>query len=234
MADARAFATLSERYGVTIVEDACQAHGAEREGIRAGTLGAAAAFSFYPAKNLGALGDAGALVTSHAGVAEAVRVLREHGQRRKYHHDVEGWTSRLDTIQAIALLLKLPYLAAGNEDRRRAAAFYDEALVGVGDLVTSPVPAGSVPAWHLYVVRTADPEGLASHLGTRGIATGRHYPVPVHLTGAYASLGYRRGSFPVAEALAAECLSLPVFPGIAEGQLEAVVGAVVDYFAARG
>lgn len=131
---------VSRRHGLTIVEDACQAHGAERDGARAGTVGEASAFSFYPAKNLGAMGDAGAVVTSDGDLAELVRVLREHGQRTKYHHDVEGWTSRLDTIQALVLLLKLPALTDGNEDRRRAAAFYDAALAEVGDLVTPPVP----------------------------------------------------------------------------------------------
>ena len=225
---------VSRRHGLTIVEDACQAHGAERDGARAGTVGEASAFSFYPAKNLGAMGDAGAVVTSDGDLAELVRVLREHGQRTKYHHDVEGWTSRLDTIQALVLLLKLPALTDGNEDRRRAAAFYDAALAEVGDLVTPPVPTGSSPVWHLYVVRTADPEALGAHLAEHGVSTGRHYPIPVHLTAAYESLGYRRGAFPVAEALADECLSLPIFPGITEEQLETVTRAARDYFAGRG
>lgn len=225
---------VSRRRGPAIVEDACQAHGAERDGARAGTVGEASAFSFYPAKNLGAMGDAGAVLTSDGDLAELVRVLREHGQRTKYHHDVEGWTSRLDTIQALVLLLKLPALAAGNEDRRLAAAFYDDALEGVGDLATPPVPAGSSPVWHLYVVRTADPEALGAHLAEHGVSSGRHYPIPVHLTAAYESLGYRRGAFPVAEALADECLSLPIFPGITEEQLETATRAVRDYFAGRG
>jgi dTDP-4-amino-4,6-dideoxygalactose transaminase len=234
MADLGSLADVARRHDLALVEDACQAHGAERDGARAGTVGLASAFSFYPAKNLGAMGDAGAVVTSDGALAELVRVLREHGQRRKYHHDVEGWTSRLDTIQAVVLLLKLPSVAAGNDDRRRAAAFYDEALAGVGDLVTPPVPAGSTPVWHLYVVRTADPEALGAHLARRGVSTGRHYPVPVHLTGAYERLGYGRGAFPAAEALGDECLSLPIFPGITEDQLETVTAAVGEYFARRG
>ena len=231
LADVSALAGVAERLGLTVVEDACQAHGAERDGIRAGSAGSVAAFSFYPGKNLGAMGDAGALVTANAGIAESVRALREHGQRRKYDHDVEGWTARLDTIQAIVLLLKLPLLAEWNEERRRVAAFYDEALLGAGDLVLPPVPPGSSPVWHLYVIRTAEPEDLAAFLADRGIATGRHYPIPVHLTRAYEHLGYREGAFPVAEALARECLSLPIFPGITEVQAAAVVLGIRDFFA---
>ena len=234
MADVAALAEVAERRGLELVEDACQAHGASRDGVRAGTAGRAAAFSFYPGKNLGAMGDAGALVTDDGALAEAVRVLREHGQRRKYEHDVEGWTARLDTIQAIVLSLKLPLLDAWNDARRRAAAFYEDGLAGVGDLVRPPVPVGSAPVWHLYVVRTAEPESLAAFLENRGIATGRHYPIPVHLTGAYGYLGYQEGAFPVAERLARECLSLPIFPGIADAQLAAVVEGVASYFTGRG
>jgi len=231
LADVSALAGVAGRLGLTIVEDACQAHGAERDGIRAGSAGSAAAFSFYPGKNLGAMGDAGALVTSDDRLADEVRALREHGQRLKYDHDVEGWTARLDTIQAIVLLLKLPLLTGWNEERRQAAAFYGEALRGVGDVVLPPVPPGSSPVWHLYVIRTAEPEDLAAFLADRGIATGRHYPIPVHLTRAYEHLGYREGAFPVAEALARECLSLPIFPGITEVQATAVVEGIRDFFA---
>jgi dTDP-4-amino-4,6-dideoxygalactose transaminase len=233
LADLATLVPLADRLGLGLLEDACQAHGAERDGILAGSRSVAAAFSFYPAKNLGAMGDAGALVTSDATLADAVRVLREHGQRHKYRHEVTGWTSRLDTIQAIVLLLKLPALASGNEQRRSAAAFYTAALEGIGDLVTPPVPAGSSPVWHLYVVRTFDPEGLAASLAARGISTGRHYPLPIHLTDAYAHLRQARGSFPVAEALARECLSLPMFAGISEAQLSAVADAAHAHFARR-
>jgi dTDP-4-amino-4,6-dideoxygalactose transaminase len=231
MADVAALAEVAGRRGLDVIEDACQAHGASRDGVQAGTAGRAAAFSFYPGKNLGAMGDAGALVTADAAIAESVRALREHGQRRKYHHDTEGWTARLDTIQAIVLLLKLPHLAGWNEQRSQAAARYTDGLSGVGDIVLPRVPFGSSPVWHLYVVRTADPERLAEFLAGRGIATGRHYPVPVHLTRAYEHLGYREGAFPVAEALARECLSLPIFPGITEVQIAAVIEGVGDFFA---
>jgi dTDP-4-amino-4,6-dideoxygalactose transaminase len=231
MADMHALAAISGRAGLAIVEDACQAHAADRDGLRAGATGLAAAFSFYPAKNLGAMGDAGALVTSDVELAAAVRALREHGQTRKYHHEREGFTARLDTIQALVLLHKLPFLDGWNDERRAAAAMYTEALAGIGDLVLPSVPEGSNPVWHLYVVRTRDPQRMAAFLGERGIGTGRHYPEPVHLSAAYSGLGYARGSFPVAEKLASELLSLPIFPGITEGQIAAVAESVSEYFA---
>lgn len=221
---------VAEKLQLKIVEDACQAHGATRDGLRAGSAGLAGAFSFYPGKNLGAFGDAGAVTTDDEELASTMRALREHGQRRKYHHDYEGWTARLDTIQALVLGHKLRQLDAWNEARRTCASFYDDRLAGVGDLALPPVPQGSEPVWHLYVVRTSDPEALAAFLKTRGVATGRHYPVPPHLTDAYAPLGYANGAFPEAEALAREALSLPIFPGMTERQLESVVAALTDYF----
>ena len=230
LADMRALQGLAERHGLALVEDACQAHGAERDGVRAGAGGLAGAFSFYPAKNLGAIGDAGALATDDAELAATVRALREHGQSRKYRHDLEGYTARLDTIQALVLELKLRLLDGWNEERRAAARFLSEGLAAVGDLVLPAVAPGSEPVWHLYVVRTPDPDSLARFLGERGIATGRHYPDPVHLSPAYASLGYASGAFPVAEQVAREGLSLPIFPGISEAQLTAVVEGVRAYF----
>jgi dTDP-4-amino-4,6-dideoxygalactose transaminase len=231
MADMRALAAIGDSESLAIVEDACQAHGAERDGLRAGATGLAAAFSFYPAKNLGAMGDAGALVTSDLELAAGARALREHGQTRKYHHEREGFTARLDTIQALVLLHKLPLLDRWNQERRATAAEYTEALAGVGDLVLPAVADGSKPVWHLYVVRTRNPQELAEFLDARGIKTGRHYPEPAHLSQAYVGLGYARGSFPIAERLAAEVLSLPIFPGISESQIAAVADAVAEYFA---
>jgi dTDP-4-amino-4,6-dideoxygalactose transaminase len=231
LADMRALRALAERHDLTLIEDACQAHGASRDGYGAGVAGAAAAFSFYPAKNLGAFGDAGALVTGSAELAARVRALREHGQREKYRHQYEGYTARLDTIQALVLLHKLPLLDGWNEQRRAAAAFYLEALGGVGDLRLPQVAERSRPVWHLFVVRTEDPERLADFLGNRGIQTGRHYPEPPHLSTAYEWLGYEQGSFPVSETLADQTLSLPIFPGITEGQLDRVVTEVRAYFA---
>jgi dTDP-4-amino-4,6-dideoxygalactose transaminase len=231
LSDLRALSAVAERHGLALVEDAAQAHGAERDGLRAGTVGVANGFSFYPGKNLGAMGDAGALVTGDAALGERVRALREHGQRRKYVHEWDGYTARLDTMQAVVLLHKLPHLDGWNAQRREIAARYTEALDGVGDLRLPEVPGGSSPVWHLYVVRTGDPERLAERLRERGVGTGRHYPIPPHLSPAYAGLGYREGAFPVSEELARECLSLPIFPGMTEQQVDAVVDAIGASFA---
>jgi len=230
LADMRALEELAQRRGLQIVEDACQAHGAERDGVRAGASGRAAAFSFYPGKNLGAFGDAGALTTSDEQLAVKIRALREHGQTAKYVHDLEGYTARLDTIQAIVLLRKLAELDAWNAQRTEIASHYLRALCEVGDLELPPVAPGSEPVWHLFVVRTADPVSLGTFLRERGIGTGRHYPQPVHLTGAYRSLGYEPGTFPLAERHAERVLSLPIFPGMSIEQADAVVTATRTFF----
>ena len=230
LADMGRLADDATREGLLVVEDACQAHGAERDGLRAGATGVAGCFSFYPGKNLGAMGDAGAVTTSDPELARRVRALREHGQTAKYVHELEGWTSRLDTIQALVLRRKLELLDGWNTQRRAAARYYREHLAGVGDLGLPSVLGGRAPVWHLFVVTTADPDGLAGFLADRRIASARHYPQPVHLTTAYAHLGYRTGDFPVAEAVARECLSLPIFPGITEAQLGAVVEGVQAFF----
>ena len=229
LADMEGLQAVADRHGLVVLEDAAQAHDASRDGRPAGTFGAAAAFSFYPGKNLGAMGDAGALVTDDAAVAELMRALREHGQREKYRHELIGFTARLDTVQALFLSLKLPHLTGWNGERRWAARRYAELLDGVGDLVL-PADGGDAHVWHLYVVRTGEPERLAAHLRELGVSVGRHYPVPVHLNAAFASLGYGEGAFPVAERWARECLSLPIFPGITEAQLEAVADGIVSWF----
>ena len=221
---------LATRHDLVILEDACQAHGAARDGRVAGGCGDAAAFSFYPSKNLGAMGDAGAFVTDDEGVAAKVRSLREHGQVRRYHSDRVGYTSRLDAIQALVLSHKLPLLEDENRARSDAASWYSEALTDVGDLQLPVVSEGSAPVWHLYPVRTGDPVALADFLARRGISTGHHYPQPPHLSEAFASLGYVRGSFPVAEAVARQTVSLPIYPGIDEMRQEAVVRAVRAFF----
>jgi dTDP-4-amino-4,6-dideoxygalactose transaminase len=231
LADMRGVQEIAGRHGLVVVEDACQAHGAVRDGIRAGTAGLAGAFSFYPGKNLGAFGDAGALVTSDPAVAEQVRTLREHGQRAKYLHELIGRTSRLDTVQALVLLCKLPHLDTWNAQRRELAARYEVALADLGDLRPAPVPPGSEPVWHLYVVRTSRRDELASHLRSRGIGVGLHYPQPPHLSPAYAALGFGEGAFPLSEALSRELLSLPLFPGMTDEQLDTVVAAVTRFFA---
>jgi dTDP-4-amino-4,6-dideoxygalactose transaminase len=231
LADMTALLALADAHGLRVVEDACQAHGAERDGKRAGSTGTAAAFSFYPAKNLGAAGDAGALVTSDEQLAETARALREHGEVEKYRSAYPGYTARLDTIQAMVLSRKLPLLAEWNGRRADAAEFYDEALEGLGDLRLPPRPPGSSPVWHLYVVRTARRAELADFLAGRGISTGRHYPEPPHVSQAFRWLADGPGSFPVAEALADELLSLPIYPGITLEQLDAVADAVRAFFA---
>ena len=193
-------------------------------------MGRAAAFSFYPGKNLGAIGDAGAVVLDDPVLAGELGALREHGQYEKYRHTRVGFTSRLDTVQALVLLRKLPLLDGWNNDRRAAAAFYRHGLAGIGDLWLPPVPAGSEPVWHLYPIRTRRRDELAHFLRALGIGVGLHYPEPPHLSEAYAGLGYRAGDFPITEALARELLSLPIYPGISEAQLQAVVDAVTAYF----
>jgi dTDP-4-amino-4,6-dideoxygalactose transaminase/DNA-binding CsgD family transcriptional regulator len=233
MADMVALEEVAERHGLKIVEDACQAHGASRDGHRAGITGLAGAFSFYPSKNLGAFGDAGALVTDDEQLATRARAFREHGQRRMYVHEVSGYTARLDTIQAVALLHKLPLLDEWNRQRQAAARFYQQHLAGIGDLRLPPVPPESEPVWHLFVVRTAEPEALAAFLGKRAISTGRHYPQPLHRAPAFRRLRHRSAAFPVSERLASEVLSLPMFPGIRKDQLGAVVAAIADYFQGR-
>jgi len=230
LCDIRELSRVASGADVAVIEDACQAHGATRDGVRPGEATLAAAFSFYPGKNLGAMGDAGALVTNDTGLADRVIALREHGQRAKYRHELEGYTSRLDTIQAIVLLEKLERLDEWNDLRRAVAAEYQSRLAGVGDLSLPPVPEDSEPVWHLYVVRTASPVMLAEFLSSRGIGTGRHYPEPPHLSQAYRDLGYREGQFPNTERVAREGVSLPMFPGMDEKQVDAVVEAVTAYF----
>jgi dTDP-4-amino-4,6-dideoxygalactose transaminase len=230
LADMRSLTHIAGKYGLGVVEDACQAHGALRDGLPAGGASHAAAFSFYPSKNLGAMGDAGAIVTDDEELAARTRALRVHGETRKYHHEYVGYTARLDTIQAIVLLEKLPMLDEWNRQRRAAARFYSEALSTVDGLQLPAEAPGSESAWHLYVVRTAEPERLAEFLAVRGIQCGRHYPEPLHLSPAYRHLGFAPGDFPVAEGLAREALSLPLYPGIRHSQLEQVCEAVVDYF----
>src|SRR5262249_30131412 len=175
LADVRAFQELARSSGLELLEDACQAHGAQRDGVGAGAVGAAAAFSFYPSKNLGAMGDAGALVLDDAEAARRAQALREHGQTSRYRSEYVGYRARLDALQALVLLRKLPLLDEWNEQRRQAAVFYSEALADVGDLKLPVTVPGSTHVWHVYAVRTADPARLGTFLGSRGIATNRHY-----------------------------------------------------------
>jgi dTDP-4-amino-4,6-dideoxygalactose transaminase len=211
---------LAERHKLLVIEDACQAHGSEyfsaKDGCwkKAGSMGLAAAFSFYPGKNLGACGEAGAVTTNDAELAQKIRMLRDHGQAQKYYHDVEGYNGRLDAIQAGILQVKLGHLAAWNEQRRNSAKHYHK-LLGSTEGVVLPIEAKrSKAVYHLYVIRVEDRVQLQQHLAKANISTAIHYPVPLHLQKAYARLGYQAGSFPVAERCAAEILSLPMFPGL--------------------
>jgi dTDP-4-amino-4,6-dideoxygalactose transaminase len=209
-----------EELGVPIVEDAAQAHGAEVDGVRAGSRGAAGCFSFYPSKNLGAYGDAGAVVTSHEGLAEELRSLRQYGQSSKYQHERLGYNARLDSLQAAVLEVKLRHLDDGNRRRRAAAAFYS---AGLKEGIGRPGPEG---VFHLYVIRVHNRDQLQKELGEVGIETGIHYPIPLHLQPCFRDLGHAEGDFPVAERMAREILSLPIYPQIREDQLAYVVEQV--------
>ncbi len=235
MADMDAILNLADKYGLTVIEDACQAHGAEyfskryNRWMKAGSMGRAAAFSFYPGKNLGACGEGGAVTTNDAGVAERVRMLRDHGQVKKYFHDLEGYNGRLDAIQAGILHAKLPHLEEWNRQRRDRAAEYNRLLSEDRTLSVPYEPRWSRAVYHLYVIRTCYREGLMNHLKQAGIGTGIHYPIPLHLQKAYVSLNYGVGDFPVAERVAREIVSLPMFPHLSDSQQAQVVGELLAY-----
>ena len=225
-ADMDPLLALARAHGLKVVEDAAQAHGATYRGRRCGSLGDAAAFSFYPGKNLGAMGEAGAVTTNDSTTADRCRVLREHGQRERYLHITgEGSNARLDTVQAVALSAKLPRMPDWTSMRRRAAAWYRERLDGLA-LVLPVEVAGREHVYHLYVVQVDDRDGVRRSLDERGIATGLHYPVPLHLQEAYRGMGFTEGAFPVSERVAAHGLSLPMFPHITEAQVDAVADAL--------
>ena len=234
MAEMDAILEIAEQFGLIVVEDACQAHGAQYFSKRenrwktAGSMGVAAAFSFYPGKNLGACGEAGAVTTSDPRIAKTVSMLRDHGQAKKYYHDIEGYNGRLDALQAGLLSVKLKHLAEWNEKRRKVAADYNELFKDAGaDVVLPFEPTNSRAVYHLYVVQVADRNGLQKELAGQGIGSGIHYPIPLHLQKAYASLGYRPDEFPVAESAAERILSLPMFPNLTEQDRKRVVNAVV-------
>lgn len=236
--DLSAIGALASAAGVPLIEDAAQAHGAEYvrdDGavIRAGAYGRIGCFSFYPGKNLGAFGDAGAVTTSDPTLADRIRRLSDHGRTTKYEHLTVGYAARLDTVQAAVLGVKLTTLAQSNQRRRDLAAAYRSRLAGVGDLVLPVEPANRRGVYHLFVIRTRHRQGLLAQLRNAGIAAGVHYPIPLHLQPAYASLGHRAGDLPVTEAWARECLSLPIYPELTDEQLETVVAEVRDYFDRR-
>jgi dTDP-4-amino-4,6-dideoxygalactose transaminase len=227
---------LAERYNLVVIEDACQAHGAQyfsrntRKWRRAGSMGLAGAFSFYPGKNLGACGEGGAVTTNDPEVARKVRMLRDHGQPKKYYHDMEGYNGRLDSIQAGILRIKLRLLSEWNEKRREAAGRYRELLGDIDGAIIMPYePEWTNAIYHLFVVRVQDRADVMDFLSDAGVGTGIHYPIPLHLQKAYSHLGYKAGDFPVAERAAEEILSLPMFPGITSEQQKLVSAALQEF-----
>jgi dTDP-4-amino-4,6-dideoxygalactose transaminase len=219
---------FAREHGLYVIEDACQAHGAKYKGRKVGTLGDTACFSFYPGKNLGAFGEAGAIVTRNAELLEKIRILRDHGQVRKYHHTMVGWNCRMDGIQGAVLRIKLRHLERGNQLRRSHAAYYDQAFEGIREIITPAHEDSIRHVYHVYAIRVKERDEMIRLLTEKGIGTGVHYPVPVHLQEAYRSLGYEPGSFPIAERCAAEFLSLPMFPELTREQLEIVSHGVKE------
>lgn len=240
MADMDGIMALAEEFGLTVVEDACQAHGAQcfsrrnNRWMTAGSVGIAAAFSFYPGKNLGACGEAGAVTTNNPAVAEKIRMLRDHGQARKYYHNVEGYNGRMDAIQAGLLQVKLRHLAEWNEQRRLRAAEYNRLLADVDGVICPYEPEWSRAVYHLYAIRTERRDDLMKHLKAEGIGTGIHYPVPLHMQIAYASLNYAPEDYPVTRRTASQIVSLPMFPHLRAEQQLSVAEAIRDFVSTSG
>jgi dTDP-4-amino-4,6-dideoxygalactose transaminase len=231
-ADMDAVFDIAERHNLVVIEDAAQAHGTRYKGRRVGALGRAGCFSFYPGKNLGAYGEGGAVVTNDEEVARRVRLLRDHGSERKYHHEIVGYNYRLEGIQGAVLNVKLPYLDKWNQLRRRHAALYNELLSESGLTLPREMPY-SEHIYHLYVVQTDAREALQKCLSEKGVQTGIHYPIPIHLQRAYSSLGHKVGDFPEAERQASRVLSLPMFPELTENQIMHVAETIQDSIRGR-
>lgn len=220
---------ISKKYKLLIVEDACQSHGATYKNKRVGGLGDFGAFSFYPGKNLGAYGDGGALVTNNKPLAETVSMMRNYGQKKKYYHKFLAWNSRLDNLQAAVLRVKLKYLDSWNQKRSEHAKAYDDGLKGL-PIVVPKVNPDNTHVYHLYVIRTKSRNKLAQFLKSEGIATGLHYPVPIHLQKAYRGLGHKIGDFPITEKLSRDILSLPMYPELSTRQINYIVSSVRGFF----
>ena len=235
MADMDAIMEVAREHNLKVVEDACQAHGAkyfsrkENRWRTAGSIGHAAAFSFYPGKNLGACGEAGAATTNDEAVAKTIKMIRDHGQAQKYYHDIEGYNGRLDAIQAGILSAKLKRLPAWTEARQKAAARYTDMLKGVSNIATPYEGEWSKAVYHLYVIRTGKRDELKKYLAGENIDTGLHYPVPLHQQKAYATMKFHNGSLAVSERVAGEILSLPMFPGLTEEQQKRVVSSIKGF-----
>ncbi|PWK76881.1 DegT/DnrJ/EryC1/StrS family aminotransferase [Aminobacter sp. AP02] len=226
MADMDAITAIADRHGIAVIEDACQAHGAEFDGRRAGSIGVSGCFSFYPGKNLGACGEGGMFVTNDDAMAKTARMLRDWGQEKRYHHVLKGFNHRMDGIQGAILRVKLRHLEDWTNARRANARHYSQLLAGSRQVRAPVEVAGRRHVYHVYAVRSHDRDGLERSLQEVGIQTGLHYPVPVHLQQAHEDLGYRKGDFPVSETAAREVLSLPMFPELTPAQIEQVVAAV--------
>lgn len=222
---------LAKKHGLVVIEDACQAHGATYKEKTAGSMALAGCFSFYPGKNLGAFGEGGAMVTSDKELADRVKMIRDHGQSKKYFHDMEGYNGRLDAIQAGVLRIKLKKLAAWNNARHDNAKYYDSLLADIPEVEITPEADFATSVYHLYVIKVDDRDGLQQYLDEKGVATGLHYPMPLHLQKAYAHMGYKKGDFPVTEHVAERLLSLPMFPELTREQMDYVVDGIKAFLA---
>ncbi len=219
---------FARAHGLFVVEDAAQAHGAEYKGRKAGTMGDAGCFSFYPGKNLGAFGEAGAVVTNDPELRKQIQMLRDHGQSQKYYHALMGWNCRMDGIQAAVLSIKLRHLYEANSLRRKHALQYNDALAGIDAVLTPSEAKYAKHVYHVYAIRVQERDAVRQHLQEKGVGCAVHYPVPIHLQDACRNLGYTRGAFPIAESLADEFVSLPMFPELTEEQIEYVVRCVSE------
>lgn len=223
MADMDRIIQIARAHGLFVVEDACQAHGSEYKGRRAGSIGDAGCFSFYPGKNLGAYGKAGAIVTNNTELAEKMRMFRDHGQAKKYYHSMIGWNARMDGLQGAVLSVKLKHLPGWNQARRENAQLYNDLLVNVKSVITPTEANYAKHVYHIYAIRAQKRDALISTLAEKNISCGIHYPVPIYLQEAYKLLGYEKGDFPIAERCADELVSLPMFPELTEEQIDHVV-----------
>lgn len=220
---------IAAKRGLVVIEDACQAHGANYKDRKTGAIGAAGCFSFYPGKNLGACGEAGAVVTDDEEIAARIRMIRDHGQQQKYYHDLEGYNGRLDAIQAGVLRIKLKRLAAWNHQRQKNAEYYDQLLSDVPGVDSVKVADFAQSVYHLYVIMVDQRDDIQQFLGEKGIATGLHYPLPLHMQKAYEHLGYKKGDFPATERAAQRLLSLPMFPELTREQIEYVTNSIKEF-----
>jgi dTDP-4-amino-4,6-dideoxygalactose transaminase len=224
---------IANKNNLIVIEDACQAHGALYKNKKAGSMGAAGCFSFYPGKNLGAFGEAGAVVTRDEEIARKIRMLRDHGQQQKYFHDIEGYNGRLDAIQAGVLRIKLKQLRSWNQARRQHAAVYNDLLQGIPGIILPEEAGYAESVYHLYVILADNRDEMQKFLQDKDIFTGQHYPLPLHLQKAYVHLGYKQGDFPVAESAAARLLSLPMFPELTRQQIEYVTDSIKEFMNAK-